>query len=65
MYGSPGAVAHMRVFQEYVTAAFGLAPQTVLFGFSRGGLYACNYAMEHPERVLLLYLDAPVLDLLS
>lgn len=65
MYGSPGAVEQMRVFHSHVTADFGLAPKTVLFGFSRGGLYACNYAMKYPEQVKLLYLDAPVLDLQS
>lgn len=65
MYGAPGAVAHMRVFQDYVTEAFELSAKTVLFGFSRGGLYSCNYAIAHPEQVKMLYLDAPVLDILS
>ncbi|WP_169086860.1 alpha/beta fold hydrolase [Paenibacillus sp. PL91] len=65
MYGCPGAVDRMHSFQSYVTNAFGLAPKTVLFGFSRGGLYAFNYAAKYPEHVKLLYLDAPVLNMLS
>ena len=64
-YGCPGAVERMRAFQDYVTETFRLAPRTVLFGFSRGGLYAFNYAAAYPDRVALLYLDAPVLDIRS
>lgn len=65
MYGCPGAVERMRTFQTYVTGAYELAPKTVLFGFSRGGLYAFNYAAKYPDQVKLLYLDAPVLDMRS
>jgi lysophospholipase L1-like esterase/pimeloyl-ACP methyl ester carboxylesterase len=65
MYGCPSAVDRMHSFQNHVTNAFGLAPKTVLFGFSRGGLYAFNYAAKYPEYVKLLYLDAPVLDMQS
>ncbi|MEG0767810.1 MAG: GDSL-type esterase/lipase family protein, partial [Clostridia bacterium] len=43
----------------------GLSPTPVLFGFSRGGLYAFQYACAHPQRVSALYLDAPVLDIRS
>ncbi|MBB6731396.1 alpha/beta fold hydrolase [Cohnella zeiphila] len=65
MYGCPGAVERMRQFQDYAEEKFDLAKRTVLFGFSRGGLYSFNYAAAHPERVRLLYLDAPVLDIRS
>ncbi|WP_082361256.1 GDSL-type esterase/lipase family protein [Bacillus sp. FJAT-28004] len=65
MYGCPGAVERMRTFQTYVTGAYELASKTVLFGFSRGGLYAFNYAAKYPDQVKLLYLDAPVLDMRS
>lgn len=65
MYGCPEAVADMRKFQKVVEDAFGLSPRPVLFGFSRGGLYAVNYAAEYPEKVAALYLDAPVLDIRS
>ena len=34
-----------------------------MFGFSRGGLYAFNFALFYPECVEKVYLDAPVLDM--
>ena len=36
-----------------------------MFGFSRGALYAFNYAMFYPESVSHVYLDAPVLNVKS
>lgn len=48
-----------------MTEAFSLSKKTVLFGFSRGGLYSVNYALARPETVFALYLDAPVLDIKS
>lgn len=65
LYGCPDAIAGMHDFHAYVTRIFGLAEKAVLFGFSRGGLYAFNYAATYPERVAALYLDAPVLDIRS
>ncbi len=65
MYGCPDAVKSMRDFQKAVYTEFGLVEKTVLFGFSRGGLYAVNYAAEYPEETALIYLDAPVLDIRS
>jgi hypothetical protein len=56
MYGCPEAVEGMRRFQTLVTRLFGLAEKTILFGFSRGGLYAFNYAATYPDQVELLYL---------
>ena len=64
-FGSPNAVERMRAFHEYIVKEYALAPKAFLFGFSRGGLYAFNYAAKYPERVEKLYLDAPVLDLKS
>ncbi|MFF2091610.1 alpha/beta fold hydrolase [Paenibacillus sp. NPDC058174] len=63
MYGSPEAIELMRPFQLHVCSEFGLADKPSIFGFSRGGLYAVNYALKYPESVSSLYLDAPVLDL--
>lgn len=63
MYGAPPA---MRLFDAYyrrVTKEFGLAARVVMEGFSRGGLYAFNFAADYPERVAALYLDAPALDI--
>ncbi len=63
MYGCPESVRMMHAFQTVVCEELGLNRQPVLFGFSRGGLYAVNYAAEYPYDVSLLYLDAPVLDI--
>ncbi len=65
-YGSPDAVRLMYEFyQELMRRYDFLDAKGVLAGFSRGGLYAFNYALAHPECVDKLYLDAPVLDLRS
>lgn len=65
MYGCPDAIKLMRKFQRLVEMQFNLAKKTILFGFSRGGLYAFNYAARYPNKVSALYLDAPVLDIRS
>ena len=64
-YGSYHAVRLMHEFHKYVVNEFGLEEKAILFGFSRGGLYAFNYALFYPEFVEKIYLDAPVLDMRS
>ena len=61
-YGSYKAVRLMRTFHKYIIKELNLCEKTILFGFSRGGLYAFNYALFYPESVEKVYLDAPVLD---
>lgn len=63
MYGCPQAVEWMESFRQLVVSEWNLNDKTVLEGFSRGGLYACNYAAAHPDKVSCLYLDAPLLDI--
>ena len=63
MYGCPQAVEWMESFRQLVVSEWNLCDKTVLEGFSRGGLYACNYAAAHPDKVSCLYLDAPLLDI--
>ena len=63
MYGCPEAVAMLHEFYEFATQTFGLSEKPVLFGFSRGGLYAVNFAAAHPTLFGGIYLDAPVLDI--
>ena len=53
----------MRDFQRYLEEEFKLHEKAVLFGFSRGGLYAFNYSSQYPEKILKLYLDAPVMNI--
>lgn len=65
LYGCPEATALMEEFQPFVEQKYGLASGAILFGFSRGGLYALHYAAKRPERIASLYLDAPVVDIYS
>ncbi len=62
MYGCPEAVKQMKLAHDTVVKEFDLEQKAVILGFSRGGLYACNYSLSYPEDISLIYLDAPVLD---
>ncbi len=64
-YGGPIAMDHMDKFYSYLLEKHQLSAKTTLEGFSRGGLFALNWAIRHPERIACLYLDAPVCDILS
>ena len=64
-YGSYKAVRKMRAFYSHVVKQFSLNEKCCLFGFSRGGLYAFNFAVSYPDYVEKVYLDAPVMDLKS
>ncbi len=65
LYGSPTALDAMDKFYDHVTREYGLMPKVALEGFSRGGLFALNWAARHPERVACIYNDAPVCDFKS
>ncbi len=65
MFGCPESIAILEHFREWFCDTKKMSPTPVLFGFSRGGLYAVNYALAHPDHVGALYLDAPVLDFRS
>lgn len=65
LYGCPVALDAMDAFYDQVTRQYGLAHRVVLAGFSRGGLYAFNWAVRHPDRTDSIYVDAPVLDFKS
>ena len=63
-FGSFDAVRLMRRFHKELLKRYDfLDDKAILFGFSRGGLYAFNYALYYPESVAKIYLDAPVLNL--
>ena len=64
-YGCPESILMMREFYETAVSEYALDPKPVLFGFSRGGLYAVNFALAYPGACGALYLDAPVLDIRS
>ena len=59
------ALRHMDAFYDELTKRRGLAKKTVLEGFSRGGLFAYNWAAAHPDRVACIYADSPVCDFKS
>jgi len=65
MYGAPPALDAMDKFYDYLLSEYHLNPKTVLEGFSRGGLFAFNWAARHPDRVASIYGDAPVCDIKS
>ncbi len=65
LYGAPVALDAMDKFYAHVRQAHGLGAKPVLEGFSRGGLFAFNWAARHPDRVACLYVDAPVCDFKS
>jgi pimeloyl-ACP methyl ester carboxylesterase len=65
MYGAPASIDLMAQFHDFITKTYGLNQRAVLEGFSRGGLYAVNFAATHPDKTAALYLDAPVLDIRS
>jgi len=65
MYGSDRAIRLMHGFYRFIVKEYGLAEKCTLFGYSRGGLYAFNFALYYPEYVERIYLDAPVLDMRS
>ncbi len=52
-------------FVRFVSEEFGLPAKCSTVGFSCGGLYATMLAAAHPELIDVLYIDAPVLNLLS
>lgn len=65
-YGSKDAVRLMYEFHNELLKRYSfLCMKAILFGFSRGGLYAFNYALNYSERVGKIYFDAPVLNLKS
>lgn len=65
LYGAPPALDVMDAFYARATAEFRLNKKVVLAGFSRGGLFAFNWAVRHPIDVACIYADAPVLDFKS
>lgn len=50
---------------KYISETFGLDKRFVPIGFSCGGLYAVKLASLIPDNISAIYLDAPVMNLLS
>ncbi len=64
LYGSAEAVKRFSKFIDYAISR-GLNSKCVIEALSRGGLVAYNYAAQNPNRVAMVYADAPVLDFKS
>ncbi len=54
-----------QVFCDFLIENFGLNKKCMLEGMSCGGMQAVYFAAKYPEHVAAVYLDAPVLNLLS
>lgn len=52
-------------FAQFLCAEYSLYPKCVPVGMSCGGMIAVKFAAKYPHRVSALYLDAPVMNLLS
>ena len=65
MYGAPVSLDLMDEFYSYLIQNKKLNAKTVLEGFSRGGLFAFNWAARNPAKVSCMYVDAPVCDFKS
>jgi pimeloyl-ACP methyl ester carboxylesterase len=64
-FGSPDTMERWAALYDYLTRHHGFSRRPVLLGMSRGGLYVYNWAAAHPDRVGLIYGDAPVCDVKS
>ncbi len=61
-FGCPEAVRHFKAFHDLLVE-HGLAKKAALIGLSRGGLYAYRFASEYPNKVAVIYGDAPLCDI--
>lgn len=52
-------------FIKFIQEEYQLAKMCVLIGMSCGGTIGVKFAAKYPEKVSLLYLDAPVMNFLS
>ncbi len=50
---------------EHISKEYNLNPKCVPVGLSCGGMFAVKFAAKYPKLVSCMYLDAPVLNLLS
>lgn len=64
-WAQEGDLARKAAFVEFVSKEFDLEDKCTPIGLSCGGMYAVMLAARIPERIDVLYLDAPVLNLLS
>lgn len=64
LFGNDTAVKRWNNFYNFIQTG-GLNKKAILMGLSRGGLIVYNWAVENPEKISCIYVDAPVLDIKS
>jgi pimeloyl-ACP methyl ester carboxylesterase len=64
LFGNTEAIDTWNKFYGLLQKA-GLSKRACMEGFSRGGLYVYNWAVQNPAKVACVYVDAPVLDVKS
>jgi pimeloyl-ACP methyl ester carboxylesterase len=65
LYGNAEAVERWNAFYKYLREEHGFAEKAILEGMSRGGLIIYNWGIANPEKVAVIYGDAPVMDFKS
>jgi len=64
-WGTDDDLDTKKRFRDFLMEEFGLSARCVPIGMSCGGLHAIKQAARHPGMIAALYLDAPVVNLLS
>jgi pimeloyl-ACP methyl ester carboxylesterase len=64
-FGSPDTMQRWSKLYDELTGRYAFSKLPVLLGMSRGGLYVYHWAAQHPDKVGLVYGDAPVCDIKS
>lgn len=54
-----------KEFADFLAKEYGFAKECAVVGMSCGGMIGVKYAAKYPDYVAVLYLDAPVMNLLS
>lgn len=62
-WGRPEAMESGQKFYELMVSDYGLMPEAVMYGISRGGYYSLRRAQLYPETVACLILDNPLVDI--
>ena len=63
---APDSETHITAeFVRFVAKKLNFAPKCIPVGMSCGGLQALRLAQLHPELISVLYIDAPVVNILS
>ena len=64
-FGIPDAMVTWDHFYTHLTSTYKLQQKVALSGHSRGGLFIYNWAKRNPEKVAVIYVEAPVCDIKS